>query len=172
MFSYEYLKMCADDGIKVGDWKDSKVYAVSAKELPNKVHWAWYIIYDDNNKLVGWINGCWQIAGYVNEAGNVRECRRERYKFPVEKTNFQSKKEDGIMDLYENSNGKMKYKPKNEYSNENTNFETKTEIEIENEVIADVRLGLMVDEMLSSARTMTVNSLLEGFNYGLEEAMG
>ena len=166
MFSYEYLKMCADNGTKIGDWKDSAVYATSAKELPNKVHWVWHIIYDDNNKLVSWENGCWQVVGYVNKAGNVRECRREKYEFPVEKANFQSKKDDSVMNLYENSNGKMKYKPKNEYSNENTKNETETE------VIADVYLGLMVDEMLSSARTMTVNSLLEGFNYGLEEAVG
>ena len=42
----------------------------------------------------------------------------------------------------------------------------------ENEVVADVRLSLLIDETLQGARNMTVNSLLEGFNYGLEEAVG
>ena len=34
-------------------------------------------------------------------------------------------------------------------------------------VIADVKLEIDVDEVLQAARTMTVDSLLEGFNYGL-----
>lgn len=65
---------------------------------------------------------------------------------------------------------------KYEFSNKKMNSKNKTKNEIENlneEIIGDVCLGLMVDEMLSSARDMTVDSLLEGFNYGLEkEAVG
>lgn len=172
MFSYEYLKMCAESNSKIGDWKGSEVYATSARDVFDKGHYDWYVIYDDNNKLVGWINGYWQVAGYVSETGNVRECRREKYQIPVEKANFHSKREE-IKEMWVNtvnsfgySNGKMKYKTEteNEYSNENMNSE--------NEVIADVRLGLLIDETLQGARNMTVNSLLEGFNYGLEEAVG
>ena len=60
---------------------------------------------------------------------------------------------------------------KNSYEKMNSKYEYETENSNE-EVIGDVRLGLMVDEMLQGARNMTVNSLLEGFNYGLEEAVG
>jgi hypothetical protein len=35
-------------------------------------------------------------------------------------------------------------------------------------VVADVALGIAVDDMLKSAREMTVDLLLEGFNYGLD----
>lgn len=35
------------------------------------------------------------------------------------------------------------------------------------EVIADVKIGIDVDKTLKAARELTVNSLLEGFNYGL-----
>ena len=35
-------------------------------------------------------------------------------------------------------------------------------------VVGDVKLELDVNEVLKSARTMTVDSLLEGFNYGLK----
>ena len=36
------------------------------------------------------------------------------------------------------------------------------------EVIGNVKIGIMVDKMLKSARDITIDSLLEGFNYGLE----
>ena len=36
------------------------------------------------------------------------------------------------------------------------------------EIVGDVRLGELVAQTLKSARDMTVDSLLEGFNYGLE----
>jgi hypothetical protein len=35
------------------------------------------------------------------------------------------------------------------------------------EVIADVALGILVEDTLKSARDMSIDSLLEGFNYGL-----
>ena len=34
-------------------------------------------------------------------------------------------------------------------------------------VVGDVKLGIDVDDVLKNAREMTVDSLLEGFNYGL-----
>ena len=40
--------------------------------------------------------------------------------------------------------------------------------EEEEEVVGDVRLGELVAQTLKAARDMTVDSLLEGFNYGLE----
>ena len=36
------------------------------------------------------------------------------------------------------------------------------------EVIADVKIGIDVDKVLKAARELTVDSLLEGFNYGLD----
>lgn len=146
--TYGYLYTAAKDDIKIGRWQGIDVYAASDIDLKEgKRHNFYYVIYDNDNKLVGFKNGCWQVFGYVNEDGVVEEIDRVRYEF---------------------LNEKMKYKFKNEISNEKVDLKS----ESENEIIADVKLAMLVDEMLSSARTMTVNSLLEGFNYGLEEAVG
>ena len=42
-----------------------------------------------------------------------------------------------------------------------------TPVAEEEEVVGDVRLGELVAQTLKAARDMTVDSLLEGFNYGL-----
>lgn len=149
-FTYSYLYTAARDNIKIGRWQGIDVYATSDIDLKKgKRHNFYYVVYDNDNKLVGFKNGYWQVFGYVSENGNVEEVDRVQYEFLNEKM-------------------KMKYEFKNETSNEKVDLKN----ENENEIIADVKLGMLVDEMLSSARTMTVNSLLEGFNYGLEEAMG
>lgn len=146
--TYGYLYAAARDDIKIGRWQGIDVYAASDIDLKKgKRHNFYYVIYDNDNKLVGFKNGYWQVFGYVGEDGVVEEIDRFKYEF---------------------LNEKMKYEFKNETSNEKVDLKN----ENENEIIADVKLGMLVDEMLSSARTMTVNSLLEGFNYGLEEAMG
>lgn len=89
--------------------------------------------------------------GYVTSRGSVTECSRYKYEFSNEKISRNEMK---------NSNEKMNSKNENEMENSNE------------EVIGDVRLGLLVDETLSSARNMTIDSLLVGFNYGLAEAVG
>lgn len=150
--NYETLKRYYDTGTKIGDWNDKGVYVSRSDLLENEYRSNYYILYDDDNKLVGFINGYWQVVGHVSSRGSVMECSKYKYKFSNEK--MDSKNE------MENSNKKMNSKYENEMENSNE------------EVIGDVRLGLLVDEMLSSARNMTVDSLLEGFSYGLEEAMG
>ena len=45
--------------------------------------------------------------------------------------------------------------------------EEKREEVKEEAVVADVKIGIDVDKTLKAARELTVNSLLEGFNYGL-----
>ena len=63
----------------------------------------------------------------------------------------------------------MKSKSEMKTSNEKVN--SKNDFEID-EVIGDVRLGILVDETLKAARTTSIDSLLAGFNYGLDEAVG
>ena len=148
---YDVLKRYCDNGNKIGDWNGKGVYVSESNWFNSESKANYYILYDDGNKLVGFINGYWQVVGYVSSRGSVTECSRYRYEFPNEKVSRNEMK---------NSNEKMNSKNENEMKNSNE------------EVIGDVRLGLMVDEMLSSARNMTIDSLLVGFNYGLEEAKG
>ena len=148
---YDVLKRYCDNGNKIGDWNGREVYVSEADLLKVEPKVNYYILYDDGNKLVGFINGYWQVVGYVSSRGSVTECSRYKYEFPNEKVSRNEMK---------NSNEKMNSKNENEMENSNE------------EIIGDVRLGLIVDETLQGARTMTVNSLLEGFSYGLEEAVG
>ena len=148
---YDVLKRYCDNGNKIGDWNGKGVYVSESKLLNSEYKANYYILYDDGNKLVGYINGYWQVVGYVNSRGSVMECSRYKYEFPNEKISRNEMK---------NSNEKMNSKNENEMENSNE------------EVIGDVRLGLLVDETLSSARNMTIDSLLVGFNYGLAEAVG
>lgn len=148
---YDVLKRYCDNGNKIGDWNGKGVYVSTSDLLEVESRANYYILYDDGNKLVGFINGYWQVVGYVTPRGSVTECSRYKYEFPNEKVS------------------------RNEMKNSNEKMNSKNEVEMKNsneEIIGDVRLGLIVDETLSSARNMTVNSLLVGFNYGLAEAVG
>ena len=40
--------------------------------------------------------------------------------------------------------------------------------EVEDRVIGDVELGIEVDKVLENVRTMSIDDLLKGFNYGLD----
>lgn len=149
---YDVLKRYCDNGNKIGDWKYQEVYVSKSDLLEDESRANYYILYDDDNKLVGFVNGYWQVMGHVSSRGSVMECSRYKYEFPNEK--MSSKNET------KNSNKKMNSKNENEMENSNE------------EVIGDVRLGLIVDETLQGARNMTIDSLLVGFNYGLQEAVG
>jgi hypothetical protein len=149
---YDVLKRYCDNGNKIGDWNGKGVYVSTSDLLEVESRSNYYILYDDGNKLVGFINGYWQVVGCVSSRGSVMECSRYKYEFPNEKMNSKSETK--------NSNEKMNSKNENEMKNSNE------------EIIGDVRLGLIVDETLQSARNMTIDSLLVGFNYGLVEAVG
>ena len=152
---YDVLKRYCDNGNKIGDWNGKEVYVSESDLLEVESRANYYILYDDGNKLVGFINGYWQVVGYVSSRGSVTECSRYKYEFSNEKVSKNEMK---------NSNEKM---------NSKNEVEMKNEMENSNEeVIGDVRLGLIVDETLQSARNMTIDSLLVGFNYGLAEAVG
>ena len=164
MWTYETLKRYADSESKIGDWKGQRVYVASYEDLAylNSEHC--FIIYDDDNKLIqcehDFLGYHWMVVGHVFSNGNVKECTPYKYKNPNEK--MKSKTE--MKNEFKKSNEKMN--SKNEMKNQMKNdFETE-------EVIGDVRLGILVDETLTAARTTSIDSLLAGFNYGLDEAVG
>ncbi len=162
-FSYEKLKFYEETGSKIGDWKGSGVYVASKHNLKRKDPDDWYILYDDGNKLVGFISGDWYVLGYVNDNGTVREIAGKLYVPENEmKNTYGLKSKNEMKNETKKSNEKME--SKNQMKN---SFEISNE-----EVIGDVRLGIAVDEMLESARTMTIDLLLAGFDYGLDEAVG
>ena len=163
-FDYRSLYNMELNGDKVGDWNRAPVFASCKSKLLEKGTGAYYIVYDDHNAIVKKMGDTWYKHGTVSEIGEVNEISREIY-----------------LDLSKNET-KMKTEMKYHYDTETyephavcgkDEAECNGEMKIEDEVIGDVKLGIDVDKTLEAARTMTVNSLLEGFNYGLvEESMG
>ena len=169
MWTYDTLKRYANNENKIGDWKGKGVYVTSFKVLPYLNKENYYIVYDDDNKLIqskhDILGYYWIVVGYVSSNGNVKECIPYKYENPNSKNEMKNETKK--------SNEKVNSKNEMKKSNEKVNSKTdvKNEFEIE-EVIGDVRLGMLVDETLKAARTTTVDSLLAGFNYGLDEAVG
>ena len=178
MWTYDTLKRYADNESKIGDWKGKRVYVASYEDLGwlNSDHC--FIIYDDGNKLIQCQHDIlgyhWMVVGYVYSNGNVKECTPFKYENLNEKVSYKYEISNEKVNLKtemknetKKSNGKMNSKPEMKTSNEKVNSKTDYD-----EVIGDVRLGILVDETLSSARTTTIDSLLAGFDYGLDKAVG
>ena len=139
-FTYQILRQAEASGDRIGNWKGMPVFACRTNNLKHKGNGAYFILYDDENKLVGMFQGDWYEYGTVSSSGNVSELDRRR--------------------LYGES--KPKPAPKKEAPKAYT-AEPKKEV-----VVADVKIGIDVDATLKAARTQTIADLLAGFKYGLD----
>lgn len=143
-FSYQNLKTAAINGDRIGNWKGGKVFVCSRKDLDNKAGDVFYILYDDDNRLVRRGNrGEWREHGTVSEAGNVNEYSYSRAYGVTEEVPAAKREE-------------KKPAVKEE------------EPECVKVVDRDYLLDKGVEDTLTAARTMSIDSLLEGFNYGLD----
>ena len=71
-FSYNNLKIAEQSGNRIGNWHGLPVLASSKYGLKNKGSGVYYIVYDDNNKIVRYKDNDWYEYGIVvNEAGTV-----------------------------------------------------------------------------------------------------
>ena len=143
-FTYQNLEMISKKGTSIGKWKGKNVFTCSESELKNMGSGAHYIIYDDNNTLVGKIGDRWYKFGNVNTDGVVQECDACRYTYHYDTQAYEPAA------LKEEKTPEKKAVP---------------QVAAREEVIGDVQKGLDVEETLKRARTMTVESLLEGFSY-------
>lgn len=138
-FDYNTLKRTAINGTKIGNWKGKSAFAASTKDLVNRGSGAFYILYDDNNKIVGYDThtSSWMEYGTVDESGSVYEHSIYRpYKGAVAK----KKKQEPV---------KAKTYPESE------------------KPIGDVKLEIDVEKTLKLAREMTIEGLLAGFLSGV-----
>lgn len=144
-FSYNNLKIAEQSGNRIGNWHGLPVLASSKYGLKNKGSGVYYIVYDDNNKIVRYKDNDWYEYGIVvNEAGTVNEYSSPRF--------------------YEEEMHVICGKRVDECDGTATAADCGP--------IGDVKIGLDVDAVLKNAREMTVESLLEGFDYGLDVAKG
>lgn len=149
-FSYQNLKAASYNGDRVGNWKGYPVFSSHKVGLDTKGDGAFFIVYDDDNLIVKRDNGTWYCYGQVSAEGQVTECDKRRYHVYAEPM------------TYREAVAAHAVCGKNAAECDGTAAAT------DDAVVGDVKLGLDIDALLSSVRTMTVDSLLEGFNYGLE----
>ena len=166
-FDYNTLKRAARDGSRLGNWNGKAVFAASANGLENKGSGAYYILYDDENKIVArTING-WKSYGEVTSQGSVNEYSSARnYKTPAEAAAAARKTSS------KTSTSGMRY------SNEpipqavmkfcgdatkGTGGSYSPGYDRTERPVGDVGLEIDVEATLRKAREMTVESLLEGF---------
>ena len=138
-FDYRSLRDAAWNGGILGKWSGYSVFSASKDSLDEKGSGAFYILYDDDNKIVKKDSyGTWKEYGEVDEFGNVNECYVKKYKRYTEEKTYEAPKEVPAADLY-----------------------------VEEEVIGDVKTDIDVDKVLKSVSETTIDDLLKGFNYGL-----
>lgn len=146
-YSYSKLSMASRDKKKLGMLWGCPVFAVKKNELENLGTGAFYIVYDDGNMIVNRNGDNFYSYGKLFADGNIHGWDKKYYMtimedFPVD--------ESLQRDL-----DKIKAKTKEEES-------------VEEEIdVLDIQLHLMVEDTLKSARMLTIDDLLKGFNYGL-----
>ena len=149
-FSYDNLRLVEQYGDRVGNWKGFPVFASRRMNLDSKSGGAFFIVYDDNNVIVKRDNDVWYCYGIVSAEGQVKECDKRRYLTYQEPV------------AYKEAVAAHAVCGKNDAECNGTAAAAA------DEVVGDVKIGIDIDTVLKNARTMTVDSLLEGFNYGLD----
>ena len=97
-----------------------------------------------------------KVFGNVDKNGNVTEFTAKRYLL-----HYEARKEE------------VKEIPRAETPKEHTAVAAGDDASVSSEttstsgVMADVQLEILVEDTLKGARQMSIDSLLEGFNYGL-----
>lgn len=147
-FTYSALNIAWFNDERIGRWSGSPVYAMKRSSMGDCVNGVYYVIFDDGNKLVKLnSSGEFILYGYITKSGHVEEYNyKMRYISPKEEREAAAATE----------------------AEREASVASATEEASYEEVVGDVRLGDLVAQTLATARAMTIDSLLEGFNYGLD----
>ncbi len=124
-------------GEKVGTWHGKSVFACSSVNLESKGSGAYYIIYDDDNKLVGKDGKYYYSYGVVSDEGSVDEYNSRR-KYTVTVPTFDAK-------------------PQEKTSTYTPGYD------VSERPVGDVSMEIDVEAVLKSAREMSIEQLLDGF---------
>lgn len=151
-FDYYTLKRAAKDGLRLGNWNGKAVFAASASNLDNLGSGAFYVLYDDDNKIVGRDGKHFYSYGTVSGSGSVNEYNsRRRYNAVCETQ-------------HDHGYNTMTMK----YSSEPMPAATAAVsyapgYDVSERPVGDVKAEIDVEKVLKSAREMSVESLLDGF---------
>ena len=163
-FSYNTLRAADRAGEKVGNWKGRPVFASMKMDLGSRGTGAFFIVYDDNNLIVKKDDyDTWWAFGQVTEEGQVEECDKRRYN-PFANaycaTGVEAARQVYCYDT-------QTYEPAAHAVCGKNDAECNGTAAAYVEIVADVKIGIDVEATLKAAREMTIDSLLEGFNYGM-----
>lgn len=140
-FDYRTLRSLELNGERLGSWSGRPVFASSSGNLNEKGSGAFYVLYDDENKIVGRDGNRWYSYGTVSESGSVSEyASRRSYNVYREEPKAKPQTEPTYTPGYE----------------------------AEEHPAGDVKLEIDVEATLKRAREMTIDDLLVGFNMGVE----
>lgn len=159
IFDYNTLKRMAREGQRLGNWNGKAVFAAGTLQLDNLGSGAYYILYDDENKIVAKTSNGWKSYGEVNEAGSVSEYSSARkYNTPAETAAAARKASTSGMryssEPIPQATMKVSYAPEGTYT---------PGYEVSERPTGDVKMGLDVEGTLKKARELSIDELLAGF---------
>jgi hypothetical protein len=162
-FDYNTLKRASRNGDRLGNWNGKAVFAASANDLENKGSGAYYILYDDENRIVARTNNGWKSFGEVTSQGSVNEYSSARnYKTPAEAAQAARKASTSGMryssEPIPQATMTVSYAPEGSYTPGYDRAE---------KPVGDVKTELDVEKTLKMAREMSIDDLLDGFLPGL-----
>lgn len=162
-FDYNTLKRAARDGSRLGNWNGKAVFAASANSLDNKGSGAYYILYDDENRIVARTNNGWKSFGEVTSQGSVNEYSSARnYKTPTEAA--QAARKASTSGMRYSSEPIPQAVMTVSYADEGTYAPGYDRAE---RPVGDVKTEIDVEKTLKMAREMSIKDLLDGFLPGV-----
>lgn len=163
-FDYRTLSQAARSGQRLGNWNGKAVFAASANDLDNKGSGAFYILYDDENKIVARVGNSWKSFGEVSEAGSVNEYNTARnYNTAAEAAQAARKAKTSTSGMRYSSEPIPQATMTVSYADVSTGGTYSPGYDVSERPTGDVKLEIDVDGTLKKAREMTVESLLDGF---------
>ena len=163
-FDYNTLKRMARNGDRLGNWNGKSVFSCSASELDNKGNGAYYILYDDENKIVAKTQNGWKSYGEVSESGSVNEYSSARnYHTAAETVEAMNPSRRG----YSTSGMRYSSEPIPQATVKVSKNEYVPGYDVSERPVADVRVEIDVEATLKKAREMSIEDLLDGFMVGV-----
>lgn len=143
-FDYYTLKRAAQNGDRIGNWNGKPVFSCSAAALENKGAGAFYLLYDDENKIVTKDGKFYYSYGTVSESGSVTE--------------YNSRRRYNVVCETRHDHGDYKVPAAATYS---------PGYDVSERPVADVKTEIDVEATLKRAREMSIDDLLDGFMVGV-----
>lgn len=155
-FDYRTLKQAAREGSRLGNWNGKAVFAAGTAQLDNLGSGAYYILYDDENKIVAKTSNGWKSYGEVSESGSVNEySSARRYSTPAESVEAANAARRPYPTM--SASGKNKAESVASVASYTPGYD-RTE-----RPTGDVKMGLDVEGTLKKARELSIDDLLAGF---------